>query len=103
MKNLAELSIELRIEELWIELNTVRMHHPSKRLDYHQRASQAVGPGPTAERHLCVSISAPALAPTEQISRVHVDFTHLSKQIAMPGVCFQLLAEKEKRSDNCSH
>lgn len=40
MKNLAELSIEL-----WIELKTVRMHqhHPSKRLDYHHRASQTVG------------------------------------------------------------
>jgi hypothetical protein len=77
------------------------MHHPSKGLDYHHRRPWLVV-GPDDGAALCVEISAPGLAAITQISRVHGDFTQFCKQIAMSGVCFQLLAGKGKRSDNCT-
>src|SRR5208282_5874588 len=83
MKNLPELSIELSIE-----LNTVRIASSVEGPRLSPTGVPVCWAGPTAGRHLCVTISAPDFAATEQISRVHVDFTHHSNQVAMPWVCF---------------
>src|SRR5208282_308130 len=94
MKNLAGFSIDFWIEELCIELTTVRMHHPSKRLDYHHRASRQLG-GPDGGAAVGVTISAPALAARENLSGSWQFHPRLASRPPGRGYVFNYLQKRE--------
>jgi hypothetical protein len=102
-KNLIEICTNLRIElriEVWTELKTTRMRHPST-LDYHHRYVSPRPGGQTAEQQYCQLFGAGLITKRANITSAWKSYRSQASNAPCPGNIFRYLPKMTKGLDNC--